>query len=171
MKSPSTSTPVAASPRAGPVLSAWREGFTLLEILIVIAIVSAVAVLGLFISMDVYRGFIHRSERDTIVSLLERARSHAMANIGEAPWGFCAVSGSYVIFSGTTYSASTVETSIATSSASVVTGVPVCGPDPSGAIIFAQLSGKPVAAVTPITVQQTGGTATIIINDQGTITW
>lgn len=144
-------------------------GFTLLEILIVIAIIGLIAALGLFISMDVYRGFLHRSERDTIVSLLERARSHAMANIGGSAWGFCALGGNYVVFRGTDYPTGTVETSVATSSA-LVTNIPYCGPNPGDVIVFAQLSGTTTPAT--ISVQQGAApAATITINDHGTILW
>src|SRR3989344_5249325 len=84
-----------------------KGGFTLVEVIVVIAIVGLIFGLGLFMSFDVYRGFSHRSERDVIVSLLERARSHAMANVGQSAWGFCEDAGNnYIIFHGTVYAAS-----------------------------------------------------------------
>ena len=60
-----------------------------MEIIIVIAMFGALLALGLFMSMDAYRGFSFRSEEDTVVSLLQKARSRAMNNMNQTPWGVC----------------------------------------------------------------------------------
>jgi prepilin-type N-terminal cleavage/methylation domain-containing protein len=144
------------------------RGFTLIEILVVIAIIGLIFGIGLFLSFDVYHGFSHRSERDIIVSMLERARSYALANVEQAPWGFCVAAGHYEVFHGASYSAGAVEQSLATSSAATVLGAPGCATNP---VIFAQLSGTTTAAG-PITITQGSAPAdTITINDQGTISW
>ena len=162
--------------RSGQVPSTRCEGFTLIEILVTLAVVTALIALGLFISMDVYRGFLHRSERDTVVSLLQRARSHAMANIGQSPWGFCKdAGGSYVVFRGASYAPDEVETSVAASGAPAITGMPQCGSPPGpppNEIVFTQLSGTTTSGIPDITIKQGAAPAdTITINDQGTIIW
>ena len=63
------------------------SGFTLIEILVVSAIITVLASLGLLMSFDVYRGFSFHSEVSTVASLLMRARSRSLANINQIPHG------------------------------------------------------------------------------------
>lgn len=58
-----------------------NQGFTLIEILVVLALFVFIAGFALFVSMDSYRGFSFRSERDTIISVLQKARNQAISNI------------------------------------------------------------------------------------------
>ena|SRR3989344_885912 len=147
-----------------------NKGFTLIEIIVAVAILVTLLALGLFISLDVYRGYTYRSERATVVALLTRARSHAIANINQSPWGLCedAAGGSYILFRGAGYSASAfVGEEVPVAPAGQVTGLPACAP--GSGIVFSALSGTTTAAT--ITVQQSTGPATITINDEGTIIW
>jgi prepilin-type N-terminal cleavage/methylation domain-containing protein len=144
-----------------------KRGFTLIEVIVVIAILTIVMTLGLFMSLDVYRGYQYRSERGVLVALLERARSHAMANVGQSAWGLCKEGDYYALFGGSAYSPGAVEESIPASKAATVLGVPECS---GGAVVFAALSGTTTPAT--ITVEQgTAPTATITLNDHGTIIW
>ena len=151
-----------------------NAGFSLIEMVIAVAIVTGVLGLGLLMSMDVYRGYRYRSERDIIVSLLQKARSRAMANIDETTWGVCSLPPHYVVFRGI-YSASAAEHEMVPANSTVtLTGFPLCG---SGSeIIFDQLTGDLLPQLSPmtsekvITVTQINST-TIAINNEGRINW
>jgi prepilin-type N-terminal cleavage/methylation domain-containing protein len=139
------------------------KGFTLLEILVVIAIFTVLIALGLFMSMETLRGALSRSERDTVVSLLERARSRAMANIGQSPWGMCYLAPNYVVFKGTACSAATAVDTVAANPGTATTGLLPPG------IVFSQLAGTTTPA--SVTVTQSGRTSAITINYEGAIIW
>lgn len=80
-----------ASPRAcihnpvgnTPLLAAAASdrGFTLVEVLVVAALMAVIMGLGLMMSMDAFRGFSFRNDRDAVVAALQRARSQAINNI------------------------------------------------------------------------------------------
>jgi len=137
-------------------------GFTLIEVLVVMAMFSVLVGLGLFMSMDMFRGYSARSERDVVVSALGKARSRAMANLNQSPWGVCVLEGGYVIFQGTVCAAAAGGESIPVSKAAAVSGL-------SPGIIFTQLSGTTTPATVAIT--ENARTSTVTINYEGTIIW
>lgn len=143
-------------------LRASSSGFTLIEIIVVIAIFSALVTLGLFMSMDTLRGTLHRSERDIVVSMLEKARSRALANIYQTPWGVCANAPDYIIFRGTSCTTllSTNETIPASAANPAIFSAP---------IVFSQLSATTTGGT--VTIVQDGRTSTIIVNHEGAIDW
>lgn len=145
-----------------PSTSIRNRAFTLIEVLVAIAILVTIIGLGLFMSLDVYRGFSHRSERDTVVSLLTKARSHAMANIYETSWGVCYISPNYIIFRGSTCTAGVSTNEVLAASPATVVNWPT-------AIVFTQLSGDSAGGT--ITLTQNAKTDTITINNEGTINW
>jgi len=63
------------------------QGFTLLEVAIAIGLLTMIMGIGLALSMDVWRGTSFHSEKDLVVSLLYKARSRAVANMGEVNHG------------------------------------------------------------------------------------
>src|SRR5438105_2008049 len=73
-------------------------GFTLIEIIIAIAILAIILTLGLFISFDFYKSYAFRSEKNIIVSVLQKARGQALNNINQARHGVSFQSGQYIIF-------------------------------------------------------------------------
>ena len=143
-----------------------EKGFTLIEIVVVIAIFSMIAVLGLFMTLDTFRGTQYRSERDTVVAVLEKARSRAMANINQTAWGvyYDSTSHSYIIFRGTTYdSGASTNEAVPGNAAVTITGLSSSG------VVFSQLTGNTTA--TTVTVTQDARTSSITINNEGTILW
>lgn len=60
-----------------------NRGFTMIEVLIAVALLAIIFSLGLFISFDFYKSYSARSERDTIVSILQKARSLSMNNVSQ----------------------------------------------------------------------------------------
>lgn len=82
-----------------------NSGFTLLELLLSVAIISLLA----GISLPVYRTLIKKNDLDvatnTIVSSLRRAQTLSRAVDGDISWGLNAQNGSITLFKGTTYAA------------------------------------------------------------------
>ncbi|MEK7195319.1 MAG: hypothetical protein AAB655_01345, partial [Patescibacteria group bacterium] len=75
----------------------------MIEILVVMAIVTVLAGLGLWIGMDSFRGYSYRSERNRFISSLQKARLESMTNINESKHGVRVESDKYVIFEGDSY--------------------------------------------------------------------
>lgn len=146
------------------------KGFTFIELLVVISIFSIMVTLGLFMSMETFRASIHRSEDSTIVSILQRARSRAMANIYQSPRSVCfdTTTKTYnILCTGSTCPSGT-EDAIPAGQTVTVTGVPVCG---AGAIVFEQLKGNVATPVTIIVSEPGRPDQTISINNEAAIIW
>ena len=146
---------------------ARSSGFTLLELIVTVAIFSILITLGFFMSFETFRGASHRSEVDVIVSLFQKARSRAMNNIEQSTWGVCYIAPNYVLLKGlvacdVAYVVDTVKANEVVAAASDFnTMFPV--------VIFLQLSGS--TDETTVEVKQNARTSTISINEAGTIIW
>jgi len=138
-------------------------GFTLIEILIVTAILVILFGMGLFMSFDFYRSFLIHSERDLLVGVLEKARNRAMNNIGESPHGVHITSSSYILFQGTAYASANPDNEPITSNPAITKAGLTD-------IVFSQLSGDPDTTGS-ITLQSSARTDIININDEGAIGW
>ncbi len=142
----------------------------MIELIVVIAIVALIFALGLFMSMETFRGTLFRTDRDTALSILGRARSRAINNIHQTAWGVCYDDGAhaYVTFRGSTYVAgAATNESFDGSPSATITNFPLCS---SGSgIVFAQLSGT--TSPRNITLVENARTASISINDEGRIDW
>jgi len=84
-----------------------RNGFTLVEIILVLGLLTMLGGFGLFISMDFYRSYSLRASRNTLISTLHKARSQAISNIDQAPHGIRIESNQYTVFEGPTYASRT----------------------------------------------------------------
>jgi prepilin-type N-terminal cleavage/methylation domain-containing protein len=142
------------------------RGFTLVEIMVTVAIFCILVALGLFMSMEAYRGATYRSERDTIVSLLQRARSRAMANIEQSKWSVCYEDPNYLIAKGSICNDTTardrVEANASVVAASTLTDFP---------IVFEQVTGNVTSAPDTLKIVQGNRADDITINHEGTINW
>lgn len=140
-----------------------HRGFTLLEILIVIALLAIVAGFGLIVSMDDYRGFNFRNERDVVAGVLQKARSQAVNNMcfphgggdcsdGKPHGAYFGTDGQYVIFQGPSYASRDEDADEV-----IEVGAPV---DVSGfsEVVFSRLSGDAAT---------TGGTTLTVTDDRG----
>lgn len=139
-------------------------GFTLIEILITVGILTILSGVGLFLSMDFYRGYSFNYERNLLVSILQKARSESMANINQSAHGFYYDGSNYIIFEGNSYSAGNPKNKIFPSAKSVSV---ICSP--SCEIVFQQLSGDATAA--DITISGNSKTTIISLNEEGRINW
>lgn len=121
-----------------------------------------IAGLGLFVSMDFYRGYAFRAERSKAVSILEKARSKALNNINQSPHGVKFESGHYILFQGPSSASASVSENISIQGSVVFSGL--------SEIAFEQLSGTPNATGS-ITLSDIGKNTTIYINSEGGIEW
>jgi Tfp pilus assembly protein FimT len=126
-----------------------------------------------FMSVDGYRSFSFRSDRDTLVSLLERARSQSVSNIcrgalcdGGAPHGVHVVSGGYTVFQGESYALrdTVLDETTPSSYTTTISGTLVD-------VVFRQLSGDIAVPGDIIISDDSGHTSTISINTEGRISW
>ena len=79
------------------------NGFTILEILIVIGLVGFAAALGLVISLDSYRAYNFQSEKSLILGILQKARSQSLNNINQTSHGVYLQTSKYILFEGLDY--------------------------------------------------------------------
>lgn len=137
------------------------KGFTLVEIVITIALVSIILGLGLFASQELYRrqGLSH--EVDALAVLLIRARDYSLTGLENAPHGVCLTEDAFVLFD----SPGTIEMT-SRHAAVRVEGLPGCS---DGGIVFSLLSATTTDSV--ITLTEGERAATIEINREGMVRW
>jgi prepilin-type N-terminal cleavage/methylation domain-containing protein len=144
------------------------DGFTLIEILVALAVLTLIAGLALFATGTLMTGSGVAGERDALVNLLSRARNLAMMNAGAAAHGVCLeqANGRFVLFAAP-YVPDAVEAFTPADKAIIAVGVPDCGS--GGEIIFEQISGDATAA--DITLTEGTESARIRVNEVGGIEW
>ncbi|MDE2399788.1 MAG: prepilin-type N-terminal cleavage/methylation domain-containing protein [Patescibacteria group bacterium] len=143
----------------------YQKGFTLIEILVVIAILIVVISFGMLVDFSSFTSSTFQGEEAKIVSVLERARSHAMANMFNTTSGVCydATTHSYVIFQG----------SVCTSTGSeLIPANTNIAENPSTTFptfVFSRLTGNTTGGIIHIT--DGSKSADITLNNEGTINW
>lgn len=150
-------------------------GFTLLEVLVVMGIMSILGGFALIVSLDVYRGFAFRTERDMLISVLHKARSQSMNNMclgtgctDGKPHGVHVSTGAYIVFQGASYASRDVavdEVVPAENAAARIT------PGSLSEVVFAQLSGSAAPVGSIGLTDSAGHISTTTINSEGQITW
>jgi prepilin-type N-terminal cleavage/methylation domain-containing protein len=115
-------------------------GFTLIEVLVVLGIVSVLLSSTLFFNFDTYRGDAFRAEGKILQSLLQTARADAMNNIGQQPHGVALHPdgyNGYVIFEGEDYAHADIHTLVQIPESYHIS----LSLDSPHEIVFSQLSG------------------------------
>jgi prepilin-type N-terminal cleavage/methylation domain-containing protein len=167
-----------------------NRGFTLIEIIVAVAILTIILAFGVSINFNAYTRGIFQSEESKVVSSLERMRSQALNNvcIGSTctdgkKHGLCYDSGSkkYIMFQGNTYTTrdSSVDISMDANSNITISAIPnilLCST--GSGIVFNQLTGKLFPLLSPATNEVdinvddgTGLPKHIKINNEGRINW
>lgn len=144
----------------------YQAAFTLIEVLVVIVLFAVLAGMAAAISIQDYRSGNFRSERDLAISVFQKARSRAVANINDLPHGVHIDSGNdqYIIFEGT-FNVS------APSNEYIQFSVPNSSVSHSGMqeVVFGQLDGQ--ATITGGNLSLENGRSEISVNPEGQISW
>ena len=82
------------------------EGFSLIEVMVVLVIMTILLSMNLFFTSDTYQRTAFLSEKNTVITLLQTARTQALANTNQKPHGVAfhpdAYDG-YVLFVGSDF--------------------------------------------------------------------
>ena len=135
----------------------------MVEVLVVIGILAVLSTLGYLVAIDFYKSYAFNAERDTIVAILQKARSQSLANINESAHGVHFEPGQYVIFQGIAYNSGALFNQALPASFGITH---------SGIIdvLFTQLSGDANSSGNLI-LSDGKRTAVISINKEGQINW
>ena len=140
-----------------------NKGVTLIEVVIVLAIMGIVFSLGVPLTINHYQSYLLISERDNILGFLRRARTLALANRNSLSHGVYIESSQYSIFEGQNFlnRNSSLDEVFPKSQSVSIAG--------SSEIIFAPLSAT-TAPVT-LTLSNNNQNISIQINAEGGILW
>lgn len=138
----------------------WQFGFTLLELVLVIAIITTLGAL----SSVFYTGFLSQNAvantQNQLLGSIRKAQFYSMIGKGNSTWGIHYGSGTITLFKGTTYSSRdpSYDETFSYNTTTAITG----GND----ITFNRLSGS-IASATAITISSNTSTKQILINSEG----
>ncbi len=153
-----------------------NSGFTLIEVLVVVTIITLIVGATLFFDVNSYRGEAFRSERNILVIALQKARADALNNVNQKRHGVKINPPDfegYVLFEGNDYLNSDPATHEEFPASYTVTLEP---PSPDE-IVFNQLSGNVLVGGTAydgeivLNDPERNATTGIIINHEGKIGW
>ena len=147
-----------------------RQGFTLIEVLMVLAMLSFIASATVLFSLSFFQGELVRNEENTLVNLLHTARAKAMQNQDGVAHGVAIDPigvNEYVLFSGNSFvnaDPSTVQSIPRANSFAFAT-------NSLKEIVFFQLSGevKTGGEIIVINTNKNNSSSTITINYEGAI--
>ena len=147
-----------------------RQGFTMIELIIVIAMIGVIASFSAAMSLSSLTKSSVTQERDLFVTLLLRStRAASLANLNNTAHGveIDNTNHQYILFNGTTYTAGAASNRVIpyTNSALSVTNTG------GNTIVFEQLSGSATTGAGTITISNGNTSQSIIIRSVGQIDW
>lgn len=152
--------------RAYEPRAAERRGFTILEIIVVVAILTIVFGYAVGAGSNFYFNQALIGERDSLVGMLRSARNRALDNVNQLSHGVyvSTSTGRYIVFDGASYASRNQAYDLAfPKSGAVAASGPV-------EIVFAALDGTSNVSGT-ITLTASAGSANISVNSEGRISW
>lgn len=140
-----------------------HKGFTLLEILLTVALLAVVAGISLPVSFSWVASLDQRQAVRTLVASLEEARTYALTGKGGTGWGVQVEGGTVIVFAGGSYAARVVAED---RSWSLPDGVEVTG---ASGVVFAEETADP-SSYPVFTVRKGASSSQVTVGNLGTIT-
>lgn len=138
----------------------------MIEVLITLGIFILVSTIGVVISISSYQRVNFRTDLATSATMLQKARSASMSNVGESAHGvyFDDANKRFVLFRGTSYAARVPAYDVAVGHGKALGVTPT-----NSSVVFTQLSG----GTSDLTLTFNDGvrSGTIEINKDGGINW
>lgn len=137
-------------------------GFTIIEILFVLAISTAIFLIISTSDFSIYAARSLDAEMDSVIGLLRRARVKAMNNTNQSDQGFYISNDKYIVFQGSSYTArdADFDEEFPRSAQIAVSGL--------SEVVFSAIEGASGASGT-IAFSSASGTASISVNYEGRI--
>jgi len=139
------------------------NGFTFIEVSVVIAIFAIFAALGLPLASNMYEDFMLVSERDQLLSVMRKARNMSIINKNSSDHGVHIASDSLTVFEGLSYAARDQDKDEEFPRFSSVNTV---GPQE---VVFQVFSGRTTS--TSFSLSNSTKTIKVFINEEGNIDW
>src|SRR5258706_15869468 len=133
------------------IITTDQKGFTLIEIIVVVAILTVIISFGMTVDFSSFTSSNFQNEESKIIALLEKARSRSMSNMFERAHGVCYLAPDYVIFRDGTCDKSATDETIPAN-----TGIASNPLTVFPAVVFEQLTGNTTSA-TDIVIHITDG--------------
>lgn len=143
----------------------YTKGFTLIEILITLAIILTLAGTGLIFGLQQYRFYVLQYETDNIISMLRSARSKAMNNINDSNHGVYFNTNNYIVFQGSSYDSRNAAYD------EILQKSPIINITGETEIVFKKLRGDTSTGSGEVNISNGAKTKTITLNDEGRISW
>ncbi len=151
-------------------ISSDKHGFTLIEILVVVALLAAILGFGIIMSFSsISQANVHH-ERDQVAMLLTSARAKSLANVNETAHGLRVTSTSYILFDAPFVGGAPTNKILPRGTGITVVSSLAPGDCTTCEVVFEQLSGK-VATAQSLTLSDTTKTVLIELNQAGRIDW
>jgi prepilin-type N-terminal cleavage/methylation domain-containing protein len=142
-----------------------KKGFTLIEVIVTMAIMTLVLSTGFFVSFDYYRNNSLGSEQELIATLLRKIRNQSMNNINQLSHGLHIDGENYILFQGDVFNISDPLNELIPRNHAFTIQYP-------REIIFSALSGEVNrTSVEDIHITDGNYEKTISINEEGQISW
>ena len=153
-------------------IPSYTNGFTIIEVLVVLALAVGIGGLALMVSFDTYRASSLRVDQGALISVLQHARAlslHAVC-LGStctegASHGVAIQSDTYVIFEGPSYALRNVENDVDVEARAHIVHSGL------SEIVFASSSARVVMGGDIILTDEIGHSSTISIGSEGQIVW
>ena len=134
----------------------------MIEVIVVMAIFSALVGMSAFFDLTFYRGSSFNSDYDVFIAVLQRSRARAVNNINGSKHGLYIDSDKYILFQGDDYATATAAEEISRNPDISYTG--------AVEVVFNQLSGDSSFGG-KIVLSDGFKTATVSFNNEGQIDW